>query len=148
MHIESDDVRLSKAAIIERSIGRPLEEFALDPRSGSHAHIDAMTLNIERACQGAIDFALHVIAADRLGMPQTSADAFHLLLNSGRIGQDPARDTVAMTGFRNIAIHEYQAIDMTILRVIGEEQWRSLVAYCKELGIKKSIRRLIERKRK
>ena len=69
-------------------------------------------------------------------MPQTSSDAFRLLFNAGRIDKDTARDMVAMTGFRNIAVHEYQAMDMSVLRAIGEERWRSLVVYCRELGLK------------
>jgi uncharacterized protein YutE (UPF0331/DUF86 family) len=40
----------------------------------------------------------------------------------------------AMTGFRNIAIHEYQIMDMSILRAVAQTHWVSLVAFCEELG--------------
>ncbi len=43
---------------------------------------------------------------------------------------------IAMTGFRNIAVHEYQALDLAILRAIVEDRWRSLVSFCRELGIR------------
>ena len=132
----SDEIAVNKAAIIERAIGRALEEFSFDPGLESFTHIDAMTLNIERACQAAIDLAFHLVARDRLGMPQTSSDAFRLLAQAGRIGKDSARDMAAMTGFRNIAIHEYQALDMSILRAIVEGRWRSLVVFCAELGLR------------
>ena len=136
MHTESDDVCLNKAAIIERAVGRAFEEFALDPELVSYTHIDAMTLNIERACQAAIDLAFHIVATDRLGMPQTSSDAFVLIQKAGLIEKDTVRDMIAMTGFRNIAVHEYQALDLTILRAIVEDRWRSLVNFCRELGIR------------
>jgi uncharacterized protein YutE (UPF0331/DUF86 family) len=135
MPIEPDDVCMNKAAIIERAIGRALEEYASDPELRSYTHIDAMTLNIERACQAAIDLAFHIIATRHLGMPQTSADAFALLFRSGIIEEATSRNMVAMTGFRNIAIHEYQALDMAVLRAIVETRWRSLVEYCAELGV-------------
>jgi uncharacterized protein YutE (UPF0331/DUF86 family) len=43
---------------------------------------------------------------------------------------------IAMTGFRNIAVHEYQQMDMSVLRNIAETRWRSLVAYCQVLGVR------------
>jgi uncharacterized protein YutE (UPF0331/DUF86 family) len=131
-----DSVCLNKAAIIERAIRRAREEFSLDPGLESYTHIDALTLNIERACQAAIDLAFHIIAQSHLGIPQTSSDAFKLLLKAGLIGADTTRNMIAMTGFRNIAVHEYQAMDMAILRAIATERWRSLVIYCGELGLK------------
>jgi uncharacterized protein YutE (UPF0331/DUF86 family) len=115
MPTEPDDVCLNKAAIIERAIGRAFEEFAFDPRLENYTHI---------------------VATERLGMPQTSSDAFRLLQKAGHIGTDTVRDMIAMTGFRNIAVHEYQALDLAILRAIVESRWRSLVVYCRELGIR------------
>lgn len=136
MPTEPDDVCLNKAAIIERSLRRAFEEFAFDPGLQSFTHIDAMTLNIERACQAAIDLAFHIVAKDRLGMPQTSSDAFSLLQKAGLISLETVRNMTAMTGFRNIAVHEYQALDLSILRAIVETRWRSHVFYCHELGVR------------
>jgi uncharacterized protein YutE (UPF0331/DUF86 family) len=134
MPTELDDVGLNKVAIIERSIRRAREEYSFDPTLTNYTHIDAMILNIERACQAAIDLALHVIARDRLGMPQTSAEAFRILHRTGILSKENAQSMVAMTGFRNIAVHEYQTLDMEILRAIVEDRWHSLVDFCAELG--------------
>jgi uncharacterized protein YutE (UPF0331/DUF86 family) len=95
-----------------------------------------MTLNVERACQAAIDMAMHLVARERLGMPQSSAEAFRLIHDAGYISKELLRDMTAMTGFRNIAIHEYQQMDLSVLRHIAETRWQSLVAYCKALGMK------------
>lgn len=78
-----DDVCLNKAAIIERAIRRLRQEYAADPELKSFTHIDALTLNIERACQAAIDLSMHLVARERLGMPQASADAFPMLCRAG-----------------------------------------------------------------
>lgn len=131
----SDDVCLNKASIIERALRRILEEFAADHSLTEYTHIDAMTLNIERACQATIDVALHVVARDHLGIPQNSADAFRLLHKSQLLSEPITRSMIAMTGFRNIAIHEYQHMDMSVLRAIGESRWRDFIAFCKELGL-------------
>ena len=44
------DILLNKAAIIERCVRRMLEEARACPRLDDCTHVDALTLNIERAC--------------------------------------------------------------------------------------------------
>jgi hypothetical protein len=51
----SGDLRHNKAAIVERSIRHIHEEFAADPTLEHPTHRDALTLNVERACQAVID---------------------------------------------------------------------------------------------
>lgn len=130
-----DDVCRNKGSIIERTLRRMKEEYAADPDLKSFTHIDAMTLNIERACQAAIDAAMHIAARDHLGMPRNSADVFRLLHRAGRLSETTARAMVAMTGFRNVAIHEYRELDMSVLRAIAADRWTSLVDFCREIGL-------------
>jgi len=130
-----DDVSLNKASIIERSIRRFREEYTADPDLINYTHIDAMTLNVERACQAAIDLAFHLVAQEHLGMPKNSADGFHLLYSKGLISEISTKSMIAMTGFRNVAIHEYQQLDLSILRAIAETHWHTLVVFCRELGM-------------
>ena len=131
----SDNIVLNKASIIERSLRRMKEEFSFNPELDNYTHVDAMILNIERACQAAIDLAHHLVAVNHSGMPQTSADAFILLYKSGIISEKVARSMVSMTGFRNIAIHEYQEMDIEVLRLIVEKEYMSLVFFCSETGV-------------
>jgi uncharacterized protein YutE (UPF0331/DUF86 family) len=135
MPIPPDDVVLNKGAIIERSIRRLREEYAADPTLQNFTHIDALTLNLERACQAAIDMAMHLVASHHLGMPQSSADAFRVLAQAGLISQESCRAMMAMTGFRNIAIHAYQEMNMDILKKIVTEEWQSLVVFARECGL-------------
>ena len=136
MAMPPDDIVLNKAAIIERALRRVQQEYQANPQLDDCTHIDALTLNIERACQAAIDLAMHIVARQRLGMPQSSTQAFRLLCDAGHISEDLLREMAAMTGFRNIAIHEYRQMDMSILRNIAETRWKSLVAYCQALGVR------------
>lgn len=136
MPIEPDDIILSKSAIIERCIRRIHEEYRADPSFSSYTHLDAMTLNIERACQAAIDMAMHFIADQRIGMPKNSGDAFTILHRAGILPEDLSIRLKAMTGFRNIAVHQYQEIDNKILALIAEKGWKDLVELCSSLGIR------------
>ncbi len=136
MPMNHDDVTRNKAAIIERTLRRMKEEYSLDPEFKNQTHIDALILNIERACQAAIDLAMHLVARNHLGMPQSSADAFKLLFRADIISEQAARNMISMTGFRNVAIHEYQGLNMNIVRSIASEKWISLVEFCNELGLK------------
>ena len=136
MPIPLDDVLLNKSAIIERCIARIREEYAKSPKLDNHTHVDAMTLNIERACQAAIDTAMHIVADNHFGIPQNSADAFELLRQNGVIDKTLSHSLKAMTGFRNVAVHGYQEIDRSVLRYIAEKGVRDLVLFCRALQIR------------
>jgi uncharacterized protein YutE (UPF0331/DUF86 family) len=40
---------------------------------------------------------------------------------------------VAMTGFRNIAVHVYQTMNLDVLRKIDNEGWKVLVVFLQEI---------------
>lgn len=130
-----DDIVLQKAAIIKRCTERIQEEYNTNPELDNYTHIDALTLNIERACQASIDIAMHLAAKNKLGLPQTSGEAFMLLKNKNLISEQTAKEMVAMTGFRNIAVHEYQRVDKTILEAIAHTHYQSFIRYLADLGI-------------
>lgn len=134
-----DNIIYNKAAIIERSLRRVLEEYAQNPELDNYTHIDAMVLNIERACQAAIDAAYHLVATQHYGMPQTSAEAFELLQQAGVLSPETSRAMIGMTGFRNVAVHEYQALDMEIVRTIATKEYKSLIEFCRELGVRIAV---------
>ena len=131
-----DAVSLNKADIIERSIRRMREEYASDPSLGNDTHLDALTLNIERACQAAIDLAMHIVASEHLGVPQSSAEAFVLIQQAGKLDNALATRLTGMTGFRNIAIHQYQKLDLEIIHYIMREGWSDFEALCNALNLK------------
>ncbi|HRZ25810.1 MAG TPA: DUF86 domain-containing protein [Spirochaetota bacterium] len=135
MPIEPDDVILNKGAIIERSLRRMMEEFHADPELKNFTHIDAMILNIERTCRAAIDCAMHAVSIHHAGIPQNSADAFILLKKASLLTDLTVKSMIGMTGFRNVAIHEYQDLEMNVLRNIVEKEWKSLVNFCSEMGV-------------
>jgi uncharacterized protein YutE (UPF0331/DUF86 family) len=116
-----DDVLLNKGQIIRRCIARIHEEYAGKPTNLENlTKQDSIALNLQRACEAGIDLAMHLVAQRNLGVPQTSRDAFNLLETSGILASKTAKQMRAMVGFRNIAIHEYQQLDTSILQQIIE----------------------------
>lgn len=86
-----DDILLNKGAIIERCLRRVIEEYSLCPDLSDYTRQDAVILNLERACQAAIDMAMHLIAEKHLGIPQSSANAFELLRNAKLVSAETAK---------------------------------------------------------
>ena len=112
----ADDVLLNKAASIERCVARAREEYQFDPASfGSNfTRQDAAILNIQRACEAALDMGQHIIRRESLGLPQSARDVFALLAQAGWITEGLADSMKRMVGFRNVAVHEYQTLQLPI----------------------------------
>jgi uncharacterized protein YutE (UPF0331/DUF86 family) len=112
-----DDVVLNKAAIIERCVARAREEYAanIEGFASDHTRQDAAILNIQRACEAALDMGQHLIRRDQLGVPQSARDVFGLLAREGHIEQALAERLQRMVGFRNIAVHAYQELQLPIV---------------------------------
>lgn len=111
-----DDILINKAATIERCVARAREEYDRDP--GTFAtdvtRQDAAILNVQRACEAALDMAQHLTRRERLGVPQSARDVFELLARSGWIDQALADALKRMVGFRNIAVHDCQSLQLAI----------------------------------
>ncbi len=113
---QPDDVLLNKAATIERCIHRALDEYNKDPATFAtdFTRQDAAILNIQRACEAALDMGQHLIRKHKLGVPQSSRDVFTLLAAADFIPADLADQLKKMIGFRNIALHEYQRLQLVV----------------------------------
>ena len=111
-----DDVLLNKAATIERCVARAREEFAAAGANfaSDFTRQDAAILNIQRACEAALDMGQHLVRRERLGVPQSARDVFAMLAQAGWIDLTLADSLKAMVGFRNIAVHDYQALLLPI----------------------------------
>lgn len=64
-----------------------------------------------------------------LGPPQSSRDAFVLLVAAGWVDRSLGDDLQRMVGFRNIAIHRYQDLDIDVLHAIVREELGALAAF-------------------
>jgi uncharacterized protein YutE (UPF0331/DUF86 family) len=127
----ADDVLLNKAAAIERAVRRVREEYAGDDGNllANQTKQDAIILNLQRACESSIDAAMHVVRVRRLGIPQETRDAF-ALLEGGQILDAALADRLKkMVGFRNVAIHDYQKLNLDIVRRIVVDHLDDFLAF-------------------
>jgi uncharacterized protein YutE (UPF0331/DUF86 family) len=131
-----DDIDLNKAAIIRRCLKRISEEYRDNPsRLDDFTIQDSIVLNLLRACEAAIDLAMHRVAQGRFGIPQTSRDSFQLLAQNGILSHASATAMKHMVGFRNIAVHNYQNIQLPILQAIVEKHLVDFESYLGELSL-------------
>jgi len=79
---------------------------------------DAVVLNIQRAIQICIDMASALIADFKWGLPTTLRECFFILRDHNVLSAPLTDNMAKMVGFRNIAIHEYQKLDIHILKAI------------------------------
>lgn len=129
-----NDVILNKVAVIERCIHRIQEVYEGNPSNlKDFTKQDSIVLNIQRACEASIDLAMHIVSEKRLGLPQSSRDAFDMLQGQQMIDENLAKRLKAMVGFRNIAVHDYQVIHLGILQQIIEKHLVDFSNFTKQI---------------
>lgn len=134
-----DDVLLNKAATIERCVLRARDEYQKDPASFAtdFTRQDAAILNIQCACEAALDMGQYIIRKHKLGIPQSSRDVFSLLATAGYLSAELAENMKKMVGFRNIAVHEYQRLQLAVTEYVITQRLDDFYLYCQLLLGKK-----------
>lgn len=127
---------LGKVAAIERSVARAREEFttAGENFARDYTRQDAAILNILRGCELSIDLANILIRERRLGIPQSSRDSFKLLADAHLIAPELSAGLQRMIGFRNIAVHQYQTMELAIVAAILERDLDDLLTLCRTIA--------------
>lgn len=123
-----DDVLVNKAAIIEKCLVRINEEYIGFETEflENFTKQDSVILNIQRAIQAAVDMATHIVRVKKLGVPQNSAETFSLLEDEQIIDKAISLRLQKMIGFRNIAVHDYQKLDLDIVISVIENNLQEL----------------------
>lgn len=121
------DIILAKTGNIQRCLKRIKEATNLDPKSLDNIDKqDIFVLNLQRAIEAAIDIAAHIAASEGLGLASAIKDNFKFLNEAGIIDEDLLKKMQSMVGFRNIAVHDYQSINVDILKAILTENLKDL----------------------
>ncbi|HXK12750.1 MAG TPA: DUF86 domain-containing protein [Vicinamibacteria bacterium] len=84
---------------------------------------------LQLAIQAALDVGSHIVSDDRLGEPETSRDVFRLLGRAGVLSADLSGRLEQMAGFRNVVVHLYQEVDLTIVRNVVEHHLGDLLEF-------------------
>lgn len=132
--MENEAVLINKYESIERCINRINEEYENNPENlEDYRKMDAIVLNLQRACEMATDVAMYIVSTRKLGIPQTKKEAFEKLNENGLISDDMCKNMKGMIGFRNIAIHEYKEIDEGILQDVIENHLVDIKEFVREM---------------
>ena len=129
------DVLLAKKDSLERCVRQVNSYYRASsdvPFAEDFFRQDAISTNIQRACELAIDIANHLIRQRKLGLPQSSRESFKILERERIIDSDLAKRLVAMVGFRNILIHRYAEIDPTVMIDVIENRLDELIRFTTE----------------
>jgi len=131
----ADDVVIQKLASIDRCL-RAIRVYVAGDlgRLAEPIVLDAVVLNLQRACELAIDAACREVSRRGLGVPADSADAFTILEKERRLAADVAERMRRMVGFRNVAVHEYRRLDPAVVRTVVEHRLGDFEALCRELS--------------
>jgi uncharacterized protein YutE (UPF0331/DUF86 family) len=125
-----EDVIVAKAEIIERCIKRAREELAASPNfETDFTRQDAAILNVERACEAAIDIMNRIIKLRGLGAPASTRDGYERLVRASIIDQSLADRLMRMVSFRNLAVHQYRKLDLAIVRAVIEKSLDDLLEF-------------------
>ncbi|UVO09713.1 DUF86 domain-containing protein [Pectobacterium polonicum] len=128
------DILINKSSTIQRCLRRIREEF--DTEEGFRQNFtkqDSVILNIQRACEAAIDIANYLIRIKKLGIPQSSRDSFALLSANQIITIDLSDNLQKMVGLRNIAVHDYQALNLDIVIHVISHRLSDFEHFIKEI---------------
>ncbi|MEK6790023.1 MAG: DUF86 domain-containing protein [Pseudomonadota bacterium] len=94
---------------------------------------DVMVLNLSRAVQLCVDMALSVLAARQYPSPDTMGKAFDALAELNIISAELALRLRKAVGFRNLAVHSYDAIRWEIVFAIATEHLEDFRAFARQV---------------
>ena len=127
-------VLLNKIESIERCVNRIDEIYGGDiDRLNDYLYQDAVVLNIQRACKQSIDLSMYLCSKLALGIPKDSRDSFSLLEKKGIVTDNTANLMKKMVGFRNVVIHEYQSVELEVIKFVVKKGARDFLTFTKEI---------------
>lgn len=125
-------VLIRKAASIQKCLARIREEYAaLNGRSLEDDFLrqDSIVLNLQRACEASIDGALLLLRNATRDLPSSGRESFLQLGKLGVLSPDQAQHLSKMVSFRNVAVHDYQSLEIEIVESIVTTRLVDLEAF-------------------
>ncbi len=130
-------VAARKIATIVRCIDRARSERsqAGDGFRQDFTRQDAAILNVTRACESAIDLANMLVRKQRLGVPGDARESFALLERGGLIAPELSNRMRRMIGFRNIAVHQYQELNLDIVETVIRDGLDDVLGFAETIRV-------------
>lgn len=115
-----NDVVLSKISNIKNCLKRIKDTTKLKPESieNNFDVQDIFVLNLQRAVQTTFDITNNIIKEYNLELPVNYKSGFEILEKHNFIDKNIKEKMIKMAGFRNVAVHNYESINVEILKSI------------------------------
>ena len=97
---------------------------------------DIVSLNLTRAVQMAVDIGAHMVSAQMQAAPATMGETFDQLGRMGVISEELALQLKKSVGFRNVAVHNYNAVNWAIVFSILQGHLQDFDAFAKAIDLK------------
>ena len=97
---------------------------------------DIVALNLSRAVQVCVDIGAHLISGMDVPPPDTMGQTFDLLAQAGVLTAALAGSLTKAVGFRNIAVHNYEAINWHIVHSIAKNHLVDFTEFAKVVALK------------
>ena len=129
-----DDIIINKIETIKKCMKRINEEYENKTSNLTNStKQDSIILNIQRLCEAGIELGVHIIRINKYGIPQSSQEIFQILEKNNIISKELSKNLQRIVGFRNIVIHDYQAINLEILQKIIENNLDDILELAREI---------------
>jgi len=97
---------------------------------------DIVSLNLTRAVQMAVDIGAHMVSVQMQAAPATMGETFDQLGRMGVITEELALQLKKSVGFRNVAVHNYNAVNWAIVCSILQGHPQDFDAFAKAIDLK------------
>ncbi len=84
---------------------------------------------LQLAIQAALDAASHIVSDERLGEPRSNRELFSLLARAGWVDAQLAETLGNMAGFRNVLVHGYHTVDLSVVQDVVEHRLDDLLQF-------------------
>ena len=111
-----NDILINKIATIKRCLKRINDVYGDGTAFKQDFTLqESVILNLQRSCEACIDIANHLNRQHQYGIPQSSRDSLTLLAQNNVLNEELADNLKKMVGLRNIAVHDYQELNLDIV---------------------------------
>ena len=126
-----NDIILSKISNIKNCLKRIKDKTNLNPQSldNNFDVQDIFVLNLQRAIQATFDITNNIIKEYNLELPVGYKSGFVILEKHNFIDNIIKEKMIKMSGFRNIAVHNYESINIEILKSILKDNLQDFESF-------------------
>jgi uncharacterized protein YutE (UPF0331/DUF86 family) len=125
-----------KLESLRRCLGRIQEKFPVkvDELQTNYDLQDIIALNLSRAVQLTVDIGSHIISSMNMPAPETMGQTFEILAQQNVLPAQVADQLKKSVGFRNVAVHNYEAINWQIVHSIVSEHMKDFTEFAKAVA--------------